>query len=210
MALPHDYVNYVKVSWKDNSGIERIIYPAQHTSNPTALLQDSNYSYIFTNAGETLEALESETWKKFKEQSNANNSDNPRDDDSVDAILAQGRRYGITPSMAQSNGVYFIDHVLGNIHFSSDLSGKCITLKYISDGLAVDGDSVVHKLAEDAIYKYMAHAMLAARTLVPEYLVARFKKEKFAAIRKAKLRLSNIKAEEISNILRNKSKQIKH
>ena len=37
-----------------------------------------------------------------------------------------------------------------------------------------------------------------------------FKKEKFAAIRKAKIRLSNIKAEEISQVLRNKSKQIKH
>ena len=55
----------------------------------------------------------------------------------------------------------------------------------------------------------MIHA-IEYRTLVPEYLVQRFKKERFAAIRKAKLRLSNIKAEEISQVLRNKSKQIKH
>jgi len=36
------------------------------------------------------------------------------------------------------------------------------------------------------------------------------KREKFAEIRKAKLRLSNIKLEEITQILRGKSKQIKH
>ena len=38
----------------------------------------------------------------------------------------------------------------------------------------------------------------------------RFKKEKFAATRQAKLRLSNIKLEEITQIFRGKSKQIKH
>ena len=36
------------------------------------------------------------------------------------------------------------------------------------------------------------------------------KKEKIAAIRQAKLRLSNIKIEEITQIFRGKSKQIKH
>ena len=45
---------------------------------------------------------------------------------------------------------------------------------------------------------------------VPEYLVARFKKERFAEIRKAKLRLSNLKAEELAQVMRGKSKFIKH
>jgi hypothetical protein len=37
-----------------------------------------------------------------------------------------------------------------------------------------------------------------------------YKKDKFAAVRKAKLRLSNIKLEELTQILRGKSKWIKH
>jgi hypothetical protein len=41
-------------------------------------------------------------------------------------------------------------------------------------------------------------------------LINRFKKERFAAIRTAKLRLSNLKLEELTQILRGKSKQIKH
>ena len=54
------------------------------------------------------------------------------------------------------------------------------------------------------------HAVLSTRINVPEYQVRRLKKERFAAIRQAKLRLSNIKLEELTQILRGKSKQIKH
>ena len=64
--------------------------------------------------------------------------------------------------------------------------------------------------AEEAMYKHLAHAILATKANVPEYLVARFKREKFAATRTAKLRLSNLKLEELSQVMRNKSKQIKH
>ena len=45
---------------------------------------------------------------------------------------------------------------------------------------------------------------------MPEYVINRYRKEKFAETRKAKLRLSNVKLEEITQILRGKSKQIKH
>ena len=48
----------------------------------------------------------------------------------------------------------------------------------------------VHKFAEEAMYKWIAHAILASKANIPEYQVARFKKERFAAIRQAKLRLS--------------------
>ena len=68
----------------------------------------------------------------------------------------------------------------------------------------------VHKFAEEAMYKHIAYAVLSTRANVPEYIVNRYKKEKFASKRVAKLRLSNIKIEEITQILRGKSKQIKH
>ena len=34
LAMPHDYVNYVKVTWSDGSGIEHVVYPTRFTSNP--------------------------------------------------------------------------------------------------------------------------------------------------------------------------------
>ena len=88
--------------------------------------------------------------------------------------------------------------------------GQTVTLKYISDSLGTDEEMQVHKFAEEAMYKWIAHAILATRANTQEYLVQRFKRERFAAIRTAKLRLSNIKLEEITQILRGKSKQIKH
>ena len=69
---------------------------------------------------------------------------------------------------------------------------------------------VVPKLAEEAMYKWIIYGCISARIDIPEYIVRRFKKEKFAETRKAKIRLSNIKLEEITQILRGKSKQIKH
>ena len=83
-------------------------------------------------------------------------------------------------------------------------------LKYISDSLGTDAEMQVHKLAEEAMYKWIAHAILASKSNVQEYLVNRFKKERFAEVRKAKLRLSNLKIEELTQIMRGKSKFIKH
>ena len=98
----------------------------------------------------------------------------------------------------------------GIIYFDSSFVGKIVTLKYISDGLATDEEMVVHKFAEEALYKYIAFAILSTRANTPEYLVARYKRELAAARRNAKLRLSNIKIEEITQVMRNKSKIIKH
>ena len=209
-VLPKDYVNYVKVTWVDSQGIERIIYPAINTSNPLPVLQDNNYEYIFDQQNQQIVyANESETKKKFQSHSsqtvdfsNINNED----------LLENGfwgRRYGINPQQAQTNGVFYIDPIKGMIYFGSGMVNKIVTLKYISDGLSTD-DITVHKFAEEALYKYIALAILSTRANTPEYLVARFKKDTKAAKRNAKLRLSNIKKEEIAQVMRNKSKQIKH
>jgi len=207
MKLPHDYVNYVKLSWVDKDGIERIIYPARKTSNPQALLQDGDFNYSFDDDGTLLTAYNSETWRKFE---NATTSETRTDSHYPRNNGLSGKRYGINPENAQSNGSYFIDLLKGMIYFDSSIAGKIITLKYISDSLGTDDEMLVHKFAEEAMYKYIAHAVLATRANVPEYLVARFKKERFAEIRKAKLRLSNLKAEELAQVMRGKSKFIKH
>jgi hypothetical protein len=352
MPLPRDYVNYVKLSWSDSSGIEHIIYPTSKTSNPKPILQnsdgdynltavgtltngsttivlDSSYTGIYvgmivdgagittgstvtatstvsgittivisntvsynttvnlnflTPNGDLLEqqtsslvltglswpanvaaitasssadastvavgmiishedfevgttvidvsgsviftstqALNggtsenanfistdkiSDTWSKYKSAAPSENNNEDYEDDTY--WPSEGGRYGLDPQHAQVNGSYYIDCTSGKIHFSSNLSGKTVILKYISDGLGTDEEMLVHKFAEEAIYKWIAYGCLSARVGIPEYIIRRFKKERFAETRKAKLRLSNIKLEEITQILRGKSKQIKH
>ena len=51
MVLPHDYVNYVKMSWRDDAGIERIIYPAIKTSNFSDIVHDADYDFTFVASG---------------------------------------------------------------------------------------------------------------------------------------------------------------
>ena len=150
----------------------------------------------------------SDSWSKYKSTTPSEN-DNDDDEDNV-FWPSMGQRYGLDPQHAQVNGSFYIDDNTGYIHFSSNVSGKTIVLEYISDSLGTDEEMKVHKFAEEAMYKYIAHAILAGKSNIPEFQVNRFKKEKFAEIRKAKLRLSNINLEELTQILRGKSKHIKH
>ena len=358
MKLPHDYVNYIKLTWSDSAGVEHIIYPTSKTSNPKNIKQEEDGSYFFDTSflppygdensdlslwnlipnttgtithspGSTPESIDfaatgpdsrmifnfddinstldqnipyrlnftvtnwttdtvitpilylpsgnyvyfdtitangdyeydidwgnlsstpsnwhsnalgflctnaagttstfsisnvtltdpnnhsdylfyetsSDTWSNYKSHTPNDNADR-YDDGTYD--LTKGERYGIDPQHSQVNGSYFIDCNSGKIHFSSSLNGKTIILHYISDGLGTDGEMQVHKFAEEAIYKWIFYAITCVRPGVPEYVVRRYQKEKTAAIRTAKLRLSNIKLEEITQILRGKSKWIKH
>ena len=68
----------------------------------------------------------------------------------------------------------------------------------------------VHKFAEEAMYKSILCAIMSAKANVGRNQLIYYKKDKFAAIRTAKLRLSNIKLEELTQTLRGKSKHIKH
>ena len=215
MILPQDYVNYVKLTWRDSAGIEHVILPARKTSNPSAIKQDSDGNYSFDinddDVDDTTSLIHpnnSDTWDKYKSATPSESQQTSYDDDYY--VSALGQRYGLDPQHAQVNGSFFIDELKGLIHFSSNISGKTITLKYISDSLGTDAEMKVHKFAEEAMYKWIAYAILSTRTNIPEYVIARYKKERFAEIRKAKLRLSNIKLEEITQILRGKSKHIKH
>ena len=212
MILPQDYVNYVKIVKVGSDGIERILYPTGKTSNPFAIEQDGdgNYVYSDTDLDAQLDNFNeqnpSDTWSNYQDQTETD----VYTDDSTDIdVDYRGRRYGLDPQHAQSNGTFFIDYSRGYIHFGSSLANKTIILKYISDGLGTDGEMIVHKFCEEAIYKWIMYGVLSGRSNVPEAIVLRFKKEKFAETRKAKIRLSNIKIEEFTQILKGMSKQIK-
>jgi hypothetical protein len=207
MMLPQDYVNYVKLVRVDGNGIERVLYPTGKTSNPFAINQDSDGNYTFDNTNDNLSEQDpSDTWDNYQDQTETD----PYADDTTDIeVDNRGRRYGLDPQHAQVNGTFFIDQRTGYIFFGSSLSGKTITLKYISDGLGTDTEMIVHKFCEEAVYKWIMHGMLSTRSNIPEYIINRYKKERFAETRKAKIRLSNIKIEEFTQVLKGLSKPIK-
>jgi hypothetical protein len=207
IPMPQDYINYVRLSWVDTAGIEHIIYPSRITSKPSeSVLQDSDYNYIFAGDSDILTG-ESLTDTRFKDFNIGNASSNLNSSDELPNHL--GLRYGLDPETTQKNGVFIIDELNGKISFSSDLKDRTVTLKYISDGLGTDKEMKIHKFAEEAMYKTLIYSILSTRNAVPEYVINRYRKERRAAMRNAKIRLSNLKIGELTQVMRGKSKQIK-
>jgi hypothetical protein len=221
IVLPQDYVNYVKLAWIDGAGVKHPIYP---TNNLTLApyespVQDSRGLPIQDNFGDNIDA-ESITEKRWRNNdlnsltNNLNSGGNWIDNGyGYDNWLWYGyfgQRYGLDPQYANENGYFTINDREGKISFSSGMVGRLIIIEYVSDGLAYDLDTKVPKLAEEAMYAHIIHAILALRINQPEYLINRFKQERSAKLRNAKIRLSNIKLEEITQVLRGQSKWIKH
>ncbi len=217
IPMPQDYIHYVRISFIDDTGIEHIVYPARYTSKPSeSILQDDDYNYLFDVDGSLLTGTPV-TDDRFKTFDNRKISGNFAEEDisydtsiGLQKITSYGGRKGSNPETTQENGVFIIDELNGKISFSSELAGQIVTLKYTSDGLGTDDEMKIHKFAEDAIYKYITYGIASSRVNFPEYIINRFRKEKRAAIRNAKLRLSSLKIAELEQVMRGKSKFIKH
>ena len=216
IVIPQDYVKYVKMSWVGLDGVKHIIYPTTLTSNPYESLQqgsnglveqDQYNNNITTNSItesrwanndlKNLDSLESNTFSGYPGYDNENSR-------------AYGQRYGLEPQHANNNGWFTINEREGKISFSANLVNKVIIFEYVSDGLAYDMDTKLPKMAEEAMYAHISYSILAGRANQPEYVVRRLKQDRSAKLRNAKIRLSNIKLSEITQVMRGKSKQIKH
>ena len=222
--LPQDYVNYVRVSRIDSLGVKRIIYPANNLTispyeNP---LQDNLGQPTQDNFEDNLEAtsLTEKNWKGANTNLINGIPNLALYNEGMDWAgynwgyggfwyWGWGEQYGMSPEYAQYNGWFNMNPREGKISFSSNLMGALIVLEYISDGLAYDLDSRIPKMAEAALYAYISHAVIASRINQPEYIVQRLKREASAKLRNAKIRLSNIKLDEIVQVMRGKSKWIK-
>ena len=215
VAIPQDYVNYVNIHWVDKQGVKHIIMPTQLTSNPYSNpIQDQSGIPMQDNFGDNIEgtSITEERW--------ANNDLKQRNEIRDNSLgfgsfygedgYGAGQLYGLDPQYANVNGYFTINEREGKFSFSSDLVGKLIILEYVSDGLSTNLNTRVPKMAEEAMYAYISHAIIASRINQPEYVVNRLKREKSAKLRNTKIRLSNIKLNEIVQVLRGQSKWIKH
>jgi hypothetical protein len=221
LPLPQDYVNYVRVSCIDELGIKRIIYPVNNlTINPyNNPIQDSDGVPTQDNFGENLEgtSITEDRWKNANLDLLNFNLLNNFDDFAYwwnlygfDGNFNTGKLYGLDPQTSQINGWFSINYREGKISFSNKLVSKLIVLEYISDGLSYDGESKVPKMAEDALYASILYNIVSVRANQDPNTVIRLKRDRSAKLRNAKIRLSNIKLDEISQVMRGKSKWIKH
>jgi len=216
LPIPQDYVNYVSMHWIDDQGVKHVMTPTSMTTNPGAIpLQSDNGQPMQDNFGDNVDgtSITEDRWSKNALKNRRDVIDNG--DFSWDLLYGEqsygvGQLYGLDPQNANINGYFTINDREGKFSFSSDLVNRIIILEYISDGLSTGMDTRVPKLAEEAMYAYISHAIIASRINQPEYVVNRLKREKSAKLRNAKLRLSNIKLNEFVQVMRGKSKWLKH
>jgi len=219
IPMPQDYVNYVNLYWIDNSGVKHVIMPGDGlTTNPTDVFLDDNKGVpIQDEFGNNIDttSITDYRWKN-NFLKNANNQDLLND-----TILGweyyygypefgYGQLFGLDPQFANANGYFTIDERYNKFSFSANLVDRVVVIEYISDGLSTDVDTRIPKLAEEAIYAHISHAIIASQINQPEYVVMRLKKERSAKLRNAKIRLSNLKLNELVQVMRGKSKWIKH
>ena len=221
IVLPQDYINYVSVCYIDELGVKRPIYPANNltTSPYENPVQDATGIPVQDNFGSTIEgtSITEKRWKEANDRIISQQIFNNLDDYAYWANyygfqtdIFYGQQYGIVPQYAQRNGWFNPNYREGKMSFSSNLVDKLIVLEYISDGLAHDKDTKVPKLAEDALYASILYNIVSTRSGQQEYTVQRLKRDRSSKLRNAKIRLSNIKLDEIVQVMRGKSKWIKH
>jgi len=221
LTIPQDYVNYVSICYIDGFGVKRPLYPNNNlTTNPyNTFLQDSAGQPTQDSHGENTEgtSITEERWGQANTQlingtwyQNWDNFGYAWDNYGINGPFNWGRLYGLDPQYSQANGWFGINEREGRFTFSSNCVGKLVVIEYISDGLAYDLDTKVPKMAEEAMYRSISYYLLSTRAGVQEYVVQRYRKDKSAALRNAKIRLSNIKLDEIVQVMRGKSKWIKH
>ncbi len=217
MSLPSDYVNYVNISFLDSFGNLKTIQPSRATKATKAVTQDEDYKYLYDNDGRVIFKETSDTLERFQSTDRVLTAEEAADyyngHYDNDDYSYFGRRYGSEPERQNFNGSYVLDLEAGKIFFDSSFKqGSIITLRYISDGIGDNNDFdnvLIPKLAEDAVYANILYNLAKLRS-ASAGASALFKKEAGAKMRNAKIRLSNMKTEEMAQVLRGKSKWIKH
>ena len=225
LPLPQDFVSLVKITYTGQDGQEYPAYAAQGTRAKQSLLQDANYEYEYDSDGRILQADQDEGTKRWQDPSSDFSqrdiarqyyygSEYDEEYNYYSFYSYQGRRYGTDPQYDNRNGTYVLDLVAGLIYFGSEFAneGNIINIRYVSDGLAENGDLsnvYVPKLAEDAVYAQILYNLAKLRPSAAG-AAGLYQKEASAKMRNAKIRLTNYKLEEMTQVMRGKSKWIKH
>lgn len=204
IPLPHDYIQYVQISWVDLNGRKHPMAIDNRSNLAQAYLQDNNYDYLYDVDGDILQGSHVQDMIADGDETNY-----------LDAGTVSSERgapsFNLDRSKVFKNGSYVIDKERGIIQFSSSVQGRTIVLDYISDGLfqRADSDIRIHKFAEDAAYEYIYWMLIKRNKNVPRNEKEGARRDWFNARRVAKRRIKPIRYEEIRQVMKGTSKMIK-
>ena len=209
IALPHDYVQYVRISWVDDCGNLHPMAIDNSNNLAQAYLQDHEYDYLYDSGGDILQG------SHIQDLPGCSPSSIDFSTDGVNSYVSpyynRPGPFNTNRSKIFRNGSYRIDKNRGIIQFSSEVDGKIIVLDYISDGLFQREDDKIriHKFAEDAMYSYIYMMLIRKRKGVSHLDKKEAKRDWFNDKRIAKRRIKPIRYEEIRQVLKGGTRWIK-
>ena len=223
VVIPQDLVNIVGIYYVDTNGNKHPVHSQSNVSAGQEYMQNDQFEYIFTDDGDLIEQSQTTSQQNFQ------NPNSQQDFYATSSyVFGSGfndfeqpyaggyfKRYGLNPEFAQGNGFYNFDENKGIIYFSEGFASADaanMTIDYISDGLAEDGEIRVNKLAEEAMYKMTEYKILSnkSKEAAPDYIIRRVKKEADVEVRNAKIRFMDLNMNELAQHLRQQSVWIKH
>lgn len=205
LELPKDFVRLVRLSWVDDRGRLHQMMVDNDTAMPTAYLQDNNFDIIFDSNGNATEGTSVVDTKRSQISDNETGTHKSLSDEMF------GGRFGMLTNKSNVNGMYNIDKRLGVLRLSTEVKGKTIVIEYITDGLEglEENEIKINKMAEDFLYKYIAHQIVSHKFGVQEYIVRRLKNDAFASMKNMKIRMMDIHPLDLAQALNGRNKWIK-
>lgn len=202
-ALPHDFVDYVRVSRvvEDTVTNSYRLQPLNVNTNiniADGYLQDHNYDILFDEDGYILLADATNVYNKpYKKYSFTESCyGNPN----------------LDTSRLSKYGEFTIDQQHGKIAFSSDLADQEIVLEYVSDGLSPDtyneGEIKVHKNAVAALEEFIYYSCIRRKRHVAQGVVESARRRWKTVEHEAKLDQLGFDLVQVSRTMQLKSRNI--
>ena len=94
IAMPHDAVNILNITWVDSSGIEHLVLPGLLSSAPRQVLQNNDYSFQTDNQGDVTYLDKSITEQRYSDSYTATSATGNTSDQNLD-YLEEGYGYNI-------------------------------------------------------------------------------------------------------------------
>lgn len=185
VILPPDFVNYVRISIKNDDGTLTPLVQNKDLSISNVYLQDNTGALVFDFEGNIIQSGEILNTPSIQN----NNSDG--------GICS----YIFSPNLNMSNvfteGSFRLDKDAGVIRFSSEVENKSVVLEYISDGIDEDETQIrVHKFAEEALSNFIYYQLIKRNRHISQGEKDRAKREYFNTRRIAKRRVNNTPKQE--------------
>jgi len=203
IALPHDYINYVRISWVDQRGKKHPLAIDKSFNLAQSYLQDADFAFLYDANGDIL--------KGSHVQNSVENNPILAHEENELFNNYTAMDFNVDKSKIFKNGSFIIDKTQGVIQFSSIVTGKTIVLDYLSDGLfqRADTDIRIHKFAEESLYAYIYLNLVKRKRSVPEREKMRAEKDWYNQRRLAKKRISPITYDNVRQTLQGSTKWIK-